>query len=144
LFTNLKVDELHKKIGFNELLHELIQTENSIGKTKFKLKSIPESDWKQSPTLLKINLYRILQETLTNVIKYAQAKNCTININKKDKKVEITIHDNGIGFNINETKKGIGLKNIFERVKELNGKIELKSDEKTGTLYKIQLKIQSK
>ena len=44
--------------------------------------------------------------------------------------MEITIHDNGIGFNINETKKGIGLKNIFERVKELNGKIELKSDKK--------------
>ena len=58
--------------------------------------------------------------------------------------MEITIHDNGIRFNINDTKKGIGLKNIFERVKELNGKIELKSDEKTGTLYKIQLKIQSK
>lgn len=81
MFTNLKVDELHKKIGFNELLHELIQTENSIGKTKFKLKSIPESDWKQSPTLLKINLYRILRKTLTNVIKYSEAKNCIITYN---------------------------------------------------------------
>jgi signal transduction histidine kinase len=36
------------------------------------------------------------------------------------------------------------MKNIFERVKELNGKIELKSDKKSGTQYKISLKIQSK
>ena len=141
---NLKVDELHKKIGFYELLVELIQTENRIGKTKFELKTDTQINWNGIPTLLKVNLYRILQETLTNVVKYAQAQNCIITITKEVNGIQITIHDNGIGFNVNETKKGIGMKNIFERVKELNGKIELKSDKKSGTQYKISLKIQSK
>jgi signal transduction histidine kinase len=141
---NLKVDELHKKVGFHELLVELIQTENRIGKTKFELKTDTEINWNGIPTLLKVNLYRILQETLTNVVKYAQAQNCIITITKEVNGIQITIHDNGIGFNVNETKKGIGMKNIFERVKELNGKIELKSDKKSGTQYKISLKIQSK
>ena len=141
---NLKVDELHKKIGFYELLVELIQTENRIGKTKFELKTDTEINWNGIPTLLKVNLYRILQETLTNVVKYAQAQNCIITITKEVNGIQITIHDNGIGFNVNETKKGIGMKNIFERVKELDGKIELKSDKKSGTQYKISLKIQSK
>ena len=141
---NLKVDELHKKVGFHELLVELIQTENRIGKTKFELKTDTEINWNGIPTLLKVNLYRILQETLTNVVKYAQAQNCIITITKEVNGIQITIHDNGIGFNVNETKKGIGMKNIFERVKELDGKIELKSDKKSGTQYKISLKIQSK
>lgn len=141
---NLKVDELHKKIGFYELLVELIQTENRIGKTKFELKTDTEINWNGIPTLLKVNLYRILQETLTNVVKYAQAQNCIITITKEVNGIQITIYDNGIGFNVNETKKGIGMKNIFERVKELDGKIELKSDKKSGTQYKISLKIQSK
>jgi signal transduction histidine kinase len=141
---NLKVDELHKKIGFYELLVELIQTENRIGKTKFELKTDTQINWNGIPTLLKVNLYRILQETLTNVVKYAQAQNCIITITKEVNGIQITIHDNGIGFNVNETKKGIGMKNIFERVKELDGKIELKSDKKSGTQYKISLKIQSK
>ena len=141
---NLKVDELHKKIGFYELLVELIQTENRIGKTKFELKTDTQINWNGIPTLLKVNLYRILQETLTNVVKYAQAQNCIITITKEVNGIQITIYDNGIGFNVNETKKGIGMKNIFERVKELDGKIELKSDKKSGTQYKISLKIQSK
>ena len=141
---NLKVDELHKKIGFYELLQELIQTENSIGKTKFELNTETEINWNEIPTLLKVNLYRILQETLTNVVKYAQAENCIISIRKVENTIEITIYDNGIGFNVNETRKGIGMKNIFERVKELDGKIELESNKKSGTQYTILLKIQSK
>jgi two-component system, NarL family, sensor kinase len=78
---------------------------NRIGKTKFELKTDTEINWNGIPTLLKVNLYRILQETLTNVVKYAQAQNCIITITKEVNGIQITIHDNGIGFNVNETKK---------------------------------------
>lgn len=138
---NLKIDEFHEYIDFTDLIEELIETENNIGTTKFELNIDKKIDWTQIPTLVKVNLYRILQETLTNVVKYANASLCSIEINQNNNEILIKIHDDGIGFNINETKKGIGMKNIFERVKEIDGKINLKSNAHEGTEYNISLKI---
>lgn len=141
---NLKIDEFHEYIDFTDLIEELIETENNIGTTKFELNIDKKIDWTQIPTLVKVNLYRILQETLTNVVKYANASLCSIEINQNNNEILIKIHDDGIGFNINETKKGIGMKNIFERVKEIDGKINLKSNAHEGTEYNISLKINTK
>lgn len=141
---NLKIDEFHEYIDFTDLIEELIETENNIYTTKFELNIDKKIDWTQIPTLVKVNLYRILQETLTNVVKYANASLCSIEINQNNNEILIKIHDDGIGFNINETKKGIGMKNIFERVKEIDGKINLKSNAHEGTEYNISLKINTK
>ncbi len=76
---------------------------------------------------IQLNFYRILQEQLSNIIKYAKASIVEINISSLDNKISLQVKDNGIGFDISLKKEGIGLENIRRRVQMLNGKFEIKS-----------------
>ena len=83
----------------------------------------------------EIILFRILQEFCNNTLKYAKASSLKIYLNYNDNNLEITAQDNGIGFDINDTSKqlGIGLLNIKSRGKLIGAKIDLKSEENVGT-----------
>ncbi|GEM_PF-5001998 len=86
-------------------------------------------------------IYRIVQEISNNALKYAQAKHIYIIVMYSQSLIKIRIHDDGLGFDTSllETTKGAGLKNIFERVKQLNGKIDLTSNSDEGTLFSIEI-----
>ena len=86
--------------------------------------------------LLKINLYRIIQESLKNIDKYAKASQINIFLDLNNKTFTLEIEDNGIGFNVNKTTFGIGLKNIKERTLECNGIFHLESKVNNGTKIK--------
>jgi two-component system NarL family sensor kinase len=86
------------------------------------------------PNHLKINLFRIIQETLTNIDKYAKAKNIKITIDLKENYLYLYIKDDGIGFNTLKIKNGIGVKNMKERAEESFGKYRLISKISKGTL----------
>jgi signal transduction histidine kinase len=94
-------------------------------------------------SFVKINIYRILQELLQNVSKYAQAQNCHVTIAELNNYLVIEIKDDGIGFNINSVSKGIGLKNIKERAKSIDSEIEIKSNTNEGTTVIVKVKIGS-
>jgi signal transduction histidine kinase len=81
----------------------------------------------------KIHLYRILQECIQNINKYAQASNCFVFIFVTNSIMTLKIWDDGIGFDSTNVKKGIGLRNIKERTISLNGNIEIISKKGTGT-----------
>jgi PAS domain S-box-containing protein len=72
----------------------------------------------------KIAIFRIVQEQMNNIIKYSLAKNVSISLTKNAKGVQLDMHDDGIGFDINQTKKGIGLSNICDRSKLFNGSVD--------------------
>ena len=78
-----------------------------------------------------IHYYRIIQESLTNSLKHAQARNIWITLSKiddaKEHTVSLIIKDNGIGFNPNEVASGRGLINIKERVGSLGGRLAINS-----------------
>ena len=78
-----------------------------------------------------INLYRIIQEALNNVIKHAGAKAVRITGARAGNKIEMTIQDNGIGFDTaileRKAQRSYGLLNIEERAKMLNGEFTLRS-----------------
>ncbi|MCU0350346.1 MAG: tetratricopeptide repeat protein [Flavobacterium sp.] len=136
---DLKIEKFTDKIDFIDLLKELIITENNIGKTKFTLELDEAIDWNATSIIVKVTLYRILQEVLNNTIKYAEAEKCDVKIKKGAKNIAVEITDNGIGFDTEKTKKGIGLKNIYERVKECKGKISLSSTIGKGTSYFVEM-----
>jgi signal transduction histidine kinase/ligand-binding sensor domain-containing protein len=81
------------------------------------------------------HILRIVQELLQNVLKHSQATEAIVQLSKNNKEINITVEDNGIGFDINKValKKGIGLKNVADRLKIIKGKMDLKSEASQGT-----------
>ena len=90
---------------------------------------------------LEINIYRILQESFSNVIKHAKASEINLKIVPKNTFLEITFKDNGIGYDQNANIIGQGLLGIKERVALLKGTLNIISNENTGTLLSIKIPI---
>ncbi len=136
--------DFSKYVGeFNFLLEQLVQSNNTIGKTHFISEIASEIDWNLYSSVVKINIYRILQELLQNVNKYADAKECLVQIYELNNEPIIEVKDNGVGFDVNSLSKGIGLKNIRERAKSIDSEIEIKSIINEGTTIKLKVKIGS-
>lgn len=95
--------------------------------------------WDTMNYTLKLNLYRIIQEALHNIDKYAKADKVSISIFQSDQFLSIEIVDDGVGFDLNSNKKGIGLKNMKERTEELGGIFTINSFPKKGTKINLLL-----
>jgi signal transduction histidine kinase len=74
---------------------------------------------------LKITLYRIVQEQLKNIIQYSKATEITIELRSANNNLVLSVTDNGTGFDSNKVNQGIGLSNIYERVKLYDGIVDL-------------------
>jgi two-component system sensor histidine kinase UhpB len=87
----------------------------------------------------KIMIYRIIQEALTNIVRYAEAKNVSVTIKKNGNAITFRIEDDGKGFNVvqaiakDAVKRGLGLTTMDERVRILRGILDLRSEEGYGT-----------
>lgn len=98
----------------------------------------------------QINIYRIIQEALTNVTEHAQAKNISILIKKQDDTISFSIEDDGIGFDVKEAlmkisiERGLGLASMKERVQMLGGKFNLYSKKGKGTQASFRISIKKK
>ena len=73
----------------------------------------------------KLMIYRIVQEQLNNIIKYADAQNISIRVEIDDPRVTVSIKDDGIGFEADKLESGIGIKNIRGRLNLFNGNLEI-------------------
>ena len=94
---------------------------------------------------LNLFVYRLLQECLNNIIKHAKASEIKIYLNLVDDILNLTVRDNGIGFDpekISKNSKGIGLSNFDKRVALLNGTIEIDSLHQIGTTIKFKIPYQ--
>jgi signal transduction histidine kinase len=89
----------------------------------------------------KINLFRIIQESLQNINKYANATSIKIEFKKEIDNLLLVIADDGIGFNVSKGKKGIGIQNMISRIKECNGTFEIKSKKGEGTTINVTVPI---
>jgi signal transduction histidine kinase len=89
------------------------------------------------PAELGIHIYRIVQESMTNILKHSKATRADLAIVRKTNSVQIKIDDNGQGFNPEPFKAsgstGFGLMNIRERARMLNGSVEIRSVVGSGT-----------
>jgi signal transduction histidine kinase len=101
---------------------------------------------------IEINLFRIIQESLHNIVKHANAKNASVILKKVDGGLQIEIDDDGIGFERSRMEKlagpdtGIGIMGMQERVYNLGGTFTIASGKSGGTriLVEIPLKLPSK
>lgn len=90
---------------------------------------------------LELSLYRMIQESIYNVIKHAHATRCIVQINCEDNVVGITIEDNGMGMDLQKQYQGTGLHNLKVRVAGLNGYINITSEQQVGTTIYIEFDI---
>lgn len=99
-----------------------------------------ETDKLLSPNS-KLTLYRIVQEQINNIIKHAQAKQVFVELFPENGHIELIIADDGIGFDPETIKKGMGLKNMRSRAELLSGKIDISSTPGKGSKVKVVLPI---
>jgi signal transduction histidine kinase len=116
--------------SFIPLLEDLVAEQNKTSTTVFTLELDPDLNWETISSLVKINIYRILQEGCQNIKKYAQADNAYITFTFDLPNLCMSITDDGIGFDTSLVAKGIGLQNMKARVISLKGKFSISS-----TLY---------
>ncbi len=92
---------------------------------------------------IEINIYRIIQEGISNILKHANANELTIQITDHQDELSVIIEDDGKGFDVNTVKEGIGLDNIKSRVSRINGQLSIDSHPSSGTTISIQIPLSS-
>lgn len=91
---------------------------------------------------IEISVYRVIQESMNNSLKHSHANQVNIKLKKINKNLEVSFHDNGVGFDISILKntKQFGIIGMKERVQALKGKFEISSDS-NGTLISCSIPI---
>lgn len=89
-----------------------------------------------------IQLYRILQEAVNNVIKHSEATKIDIQVFGYKKEMSVSIEDNGKGFDIAKPSSGLGLNQLKIRAEILKGKIEINSHPDKGSLILVQVPLE--
>ena len=100
-----------------------------------------KSDWNKLNEKLQVNIYRIVQELVNNVIKHAQASKVEIRLSIAEKKINIEVVDNGKGFDTKVKASGIGVRSMKSRVHNLGGEIDIKSVIDKGTEISLSIPI---
>ncbi|WP_281637015.1 tetratricopeptide repeat-containing sensor histidine kinase [Flavobacterium marginilacus] len=127
--------------NFVAIVTNLFEEQKKTFSTKFLAHVDPSIKWDSIDNIVKINIYRILQESLQNCNKYANATKIKVEFRKQNDNLVLKISDDGLGYNVNRTKKGIGLQNIKTRTIECEGTLEIKSKKGEGTSITIIIPI---
>ncbi len=124
--------------SMNYLISELQNEYNERKEFNLEATIYPENHLLNLEVQVKHQLYRIIQELLSNISKHANAKNASITITCHDDFLNIIVQDDGNGFRENKSK-GVGLLNISERLQLLNGQLEIEQSAQTGTTIIIDI-----
>lgn len=84
-------------------------------------------------------MYRICQELVNNVVKHSKANSVSVVLRKSEKQLTLIFEDNGLGFDLNQAKSGIGMASLNSRIDLLHGKIEFETTENSGTIAFIRI-----
>lgn len=93
---------------------------------------------------IRHDLYLVFKELINNAAKYSQAQNCNIDLQYNDGQLQLTVSDDGKGFDHTQPHKGNGLMNIKKRCENMQAEHRLQTAEGTGTVWTILLKRQAK
>ena len=127
--------------GFRDIIKTLVERQCTAYKLKYKLNHRDEINWDSISNKTKIHIYRIIQETLQNIYKHAQAKTVEISFKLKNNVIWLTITDDGVGFDVSKARQGIGLKNINSRAVEIDAEVKISSKKGSGTTLEIKIPV---
>lgn len=134
LSTNLDGSD----IDFSAIVEQLLKDKSIIGNFSYELTVDPEIQWPHINETNRVNLYRIIQEALQNIIKHANAKHVILIFKIQNNQIITSIKDDGVGFHVSKNKNGIGLHNINSRLKRIKGILEISSQPNKGTQLNLK------
>lgn len=127
-------------MNFKETLTDLIESVQTTTQiqvhTDFKALTCLEMD-----SELHLTLYRVIQEQLTNIIKYAKATNVHVLLQEEEDLLRLIVEDNGVGFDVLQKRQGIGITNMQSRIEILNGQFGIRSKIGKGTRIEVQIPV---
>lgn len=129
------------KGNFKTLLEELMHNQKQTYETECDCEMTQDDEIENVNAVVKMHVYRIIQEALNNINKYAKATKITLRLEVENHNLKLLIVDDGIGFNVKKAKNGIGLKNMYSRTQAINGKLEIFSEKNEGTTIKLKVKL---
>lgn len=127
-------------IGLKEAIYEMIENLNISRKITIRLRTVgfANADIRGN---IKLVIFRIVQEQVNNIIKHSKATNAEIKLAISKENLNITVTDNGVGFDTKKKVKGIGLTNITSRAEAYNGRVEIISSPGNGCALKVSIPI---
>ncbi|TDK51132.1 hypothetical protein E1898_00165 [Algoriphagus formosus] len=131
-----------KRLGFTKAAEELVNDLDETTELFFTTEIAFVDDVLNEEQALHV--YRILQETLQNIVKHAKASTVAITVLKEKNRVSLTVQDNGIGFDYKEimtSGKSLGIKSIQERCKIIKAHLEVHSETSKGTRLKVSVSL---
>ncbi|MCK5442167.1 MAG: tetratricopeptide repeat protein [Maribacter sp.] len=127
--------------NFISSIQELLKDVCSANTIEYDFTYTEELDWDALDGEIKINLYRIIQESTQNSVKHAECKNISVDFNTESDYLNVRIEDDGKGFTRSKRKKGIGTRNISSRIEKLRGTWKIDSTPGQGTKVMLSIPI---
>ncbi|PCI10979.1 MAG: hypothetical protein COB73_02695 [Flavobacteriaceae bacterium] len=121
------------------LIDDLIKKRAASSGFKYQINNDSDIDWTTIKEDIKINCYRIIQESIQNIVKHSDAAFVSLEFANNNGYLKIHIKDNGVGFNLDNQKNGIGLENIKSRTERMGGKCIINSSINLGTSIHIEV-----
>ena len=130
-------------LGLPAAIHWLAETRLEANGIRVQLEEDP--DLGRLPQEVEIALFRVVQEALSNILRHSGARNVAISLRKRDGYLDLSVEDDGVGFDLEEivhgpdTSRGLGLLGMAERVQLLGGQFDIVSAPGEGTRIHAQI-----
>ncbi|MBN2729898.1 MAG: hypothetical protein JXR53_11805 [Bacteroidales bacterium] len=89
----------------------------------------------------KLQVFRVFQELINNIIKHSKANEITVYLRQSNHFLQLLVQDNGIGFEPEKAKSGLGMKNLELRIRSMSGKYKFKSPSLGGSVFLLSLRL---
>ncbi|HEY0042220.1 MAG TPA: PAS domain S-box protein [Flavisolibacter sp.] len=149
-YVNTAIEEIRKLS--HKLVSHRFDEDSFIETIRFLVKELPNDkavelnidalDEDMVHESIKLTLFRIIQEQLNNITKYAAATKVEIRLENDATDVYLEINDNGVGFDPKRKRTGVGITNIHNRVESYNGKVKIESGLGKGCSLRLQIPLQ--
>lgn len=144
---NLSHTLVPKRFSKNNFCDVLQEYFNNIGgatglQTTFVV--YPRTEMDHIDETIQIEIFKIIQELITNTIKHAKASSVELQLNLVGNVINILFEDNGIGFDTKNNSSGMGFENIKSRLKNISGTFYIDSRIHRGTIVDIEIPISKK
>ncbi|QLG47192.1 tetratricopeptide repeat protein [Costertonia aggregata] len=130
-----------KQNAFTGLIKEYVRSIANTGKLEIGFHPYPEDEINTITDSYQAELFKIIQELMTNTLKHANADKVDIHLSKIDDELSLLFEDNGEGFDTSDTQDGIGFENMRSRVKGMKGNLNVDSTKHRGTVVSIEIPV---